>query len=120
MAWGGYRRGKEASLHRRNVETETLGHLVTFLHNIFKVRRPLGGYKATIYKVQRYNDKVPSQPGGAPSRGVGGLREALETLVSRGAFGVGSALHDSFLQIEISLGGLPPKGGVQRGKTGPR
>ena len=49
------------------------------------------------------------------ARGVGGLREALATIVARGAFGVG-AFRDSKIHIEVSLGGLPPKGGVQRGK----
>ena len=34
-----------------------------------------------------------------------------------GAFGVGVE-NDSFFVIEVSLGGLPPKGGVTRGKGG--
>ena len=47
--------------------------------------------------------------------GVVGLREAHEALASARALGGRRPLADSNAAIEVSLGGLPPKGGGSEG-----
>jgi len=54
--------------------------------------------------------------GAGPDRGVGGLREAHEALASARALGGRRPLADSHAAIEVSLGGLPPKGGGLEGE----
>ena len=49
-------------------------------------------------------------------QGVGGLREALEMLASRAERWVLGGCPDPSAAIEVSLGGLPPKGGSLRGE----
>ena len=49
-------------------------------------------------------------------KGVGGLREAHEALASARALGGRRPLADPSAAIEVSLGGLPPKGGSLRGE----
>ncbi len=61
----------------------------------------------------RGGETGPDRGASGPKRTRGGLREALEALASRGAFG-GGAFRDSKIHVEISLGGLPP----QRGRFG--
>ena len=48
--------------------------------------------------------------------GVGGLREAHEALASARALGGRRPLADPSAAIEVSLGGLPPKGEVSEGE----
>ena len=50
------------------------------------------------------------------TRGVVGLREAHEALASARALGGRRPLADSNAAIEVSLGGLPPKGGGSEGE----
>ena len=50
---------------------------------------------------------------------VGGLREAHEALASARALGGRRPLADPSAAIEVSLGGLPPKGGGSEGEGDP-
>ena len=49
-------------------------------------------------------------------KGFGGLREAHEALASARALGGRRPLADPSAAIEVSLGGLPPKGGGSEGE----
>ena len=79
------------------------------------ITRTLGDNRLRFYAFHRFYQR-PLLSLVTPTRGVGGLREAHEALASARALGGRRPLADPSAAIEVSLGGLPPKGGSLRGE----
>ena len=79
------------------------------------ITRTLGDNRLRFYAFHRFYQR-PLRSLVTPTRGVGGLREAHEALASARALGGRRPLADSHAAIEVSLGGLPPKGGGLEGE----